>query len=158
MHLQLPLSEASWNFYYVYLMSFGPSISPALPLGDVYWASYWICHAWERTLPYPAHFPLVLAIHASNREKPATMILQGLKVKVLSESTHCSRLPSWAIPSKWAWGQYRRQKKCLCILNKSLLILLSYQGPMDLTLKYCVRRKTESIDKRFCFDIETNER
>uniref|UniRef100_A0A8C0R3V8 Oligophrenin 1 n=1 Tax=Canis lupus dingo TaxID=286419 RepID=A0A8C0R3V8_CANLU len=23
---------------------------------------------------------------------------------------------------------------------------------------YCVRRKTESIDKRFCFDIETNER
>ncbi|ERE65188.1 oligophrenin-1-like protein [Cricetulus griseus] len=32
------------------------------------------------------------------------------------------------------------------------------QGPMDLTLKYCVRRKTESIDKRFCFDIETNER
>lgn len=32
------------------------------------------------------------------------------------------------------------------------------QGPVDLTLKYCVRRKTESIDKRFCFDIETNER
>ncbi|EPY77085.1 hypothetical protein CB1_001323001 [Camelus ferus] len=32
------------------------------------------------------------------------------------------------------------------------------QGPLDLTLKYCVRRKTESIDKRFCFDIETNER
>ncbi|XP_078219709.1 oligophrenin-1 isoform X4 [Callithrix jacchus] len=31
-------------------------------------------------------------------------------------------------------------------------------GPLDLTLKYCVRRKTESIDKRFCFDIETNER
>ncbi|KAL0588992.1 LINE-1 retrotransposable element ORF1 protein [Plecturocebus cupreus] len=30
-------------------------------------------------------------------------------------------------------------------------------GPLDLTLKYCVRRKTESIDKRFCFDIETNE-
>lgn len=39
-----------------------------------------------------------------------------------------------------------------------LLILLLYQGPLDLTLKYCVRRKTESIDKRFCFDIETNER
>ncbi|XP_078219711.1 oligophrenin-1 isoform X5 [Callithrix jacchus] len=32
------------------------------------------------------------------------------------------------------------------------------EGPLDLTLKYCVRRKTESIDKRFCFDIETNER
>lgn len=37
-------------------------------------------------------------------------------------------------------------------------MFLSYQGPVDLTLKYCVRRKTESIDKRFCFDIETNER
>nr|XP_020017068.1 oligophrenin-1 isoform X1 [Castor canadensis] len=33
-----------------------------------------------------------------------------------------------------------------------------FSGPLDLTLKYCVRRKTESIDKRFCFDIETNER
>lgn len=42
--------------------------------------------------------------------------------------------------------------------SNCLLILLLYQGTMDLTLKYCVRRKTESIDKRFCFDIETNER
>ncbi|NWU41061.1 OPHN1 protein, partial [Hylia prasina] len=32
------------------------------------------------------------------------------------------------------------------------------QGTLDLTLKSCVRRKTDSIDKRFCFDIETNER
>ncbi|NXE39463.1 OPHN1 protein, partial [Ptilorrhoa leucosticta] len=31
-------------------------------------------------------------------------------------------------------------------------------GTLDLTLKSCVRRKTDSIDKRFCFDIETNER
>lgn len=32
------------------------------------------------------------------------------------------------------------------------------QGPMQLTLKFCVRRKTDSIDKRFCFDVETIER
>ncbi|XP_029463145.1 oligophrenin-1 [Rhinatrema bivittatum] len=32
------------------------------------------------------------------------------------------------------------------------------QGTLDLTLKSCIRRKTDSIDKRFCFDIETNER
>ncbi|KAL3042270.1 hypothetical protein OYC64_020253 [Pagothenia borchgrevinki] len=32
------------------------------------------------------------------------------------------------------------------------------QGPMQLTLKSCIRRKTESIDKRFCFDVETIER
>ncbi|MEJ1281420.1 hypothetical protein NN561_012370 [Cricetulus griseus] len=41
---------------------------------------------------------------------------------------------------------------------KQQLQLSLQNGPMDLTLKYCVRRKTESIDKRFCFDIETNER
>ncbi|XP_034745279.1 oligophrenin-1-like isoform X1 [Etheostoma cragini] len=32
------------------------------------------------------------------------------------------------------------------------------QGTTQLTLKSCIRRKTESIDKRFCFDVETNER
>ncbi|XP_032111721.1 oligophrenin-1 isoform X2 [Cebus imitator] len=41
---------------------------------------------------------------------------------------------------------------------KQQLQLSLQNGPLDLTLKYCVRRKTESIDKRFCFDIETNER
>lgn len=34
----------------------------------------------------------------------------------------------------------------------------SPQGLTHLTLKSCIRRKTESIDKRFCFDVETNER
>lgn len=34
----------------------------------------------------------------------------------------------------------------------------SLQGPTFLTLKSCIRRKTDSIDKRFCFDVETNER
>lgn len=28
-------------------MLFGQSISPAVPLGDVSWASYWIGPAWE---------------------------------------------------------------------------------------------------------------
>lgn len=32
------------------------------------------------------------------------------------------------------------------------------QGPTQLTLKSCIRRKSDSIDKRFCFDVETNER
>lgn len=32
------------------------------------------------------------------------------------------------------------------------------QGPTQLTLKSCVRRKSDSIDKRFCFDVETSER
>ncbi|XP_023197973.1 oligophrenin-1 [Xiphophorus maculatus] len=32
------------------------------------------------------------------------------------------------------------------------------QAPTILTLKSCIRRKTDSIDKRFCFDVETVER
>lgn len=32
------------------------------------------------------------------------------------------------------------------------------QGPTQLTLKSCIRRKSDSIDKRFCFDVETSER
>uniref|UniRef100_A0A8C5CNV8 Oligophrenin 1 n=1 Tax=Gadus morhua TaxID=8049 RepID=A0A8C5CNV8_GADMO len=32
------------------------------------------------------------------------------------------------------------------------------QGAAELTLRSCIRRKSESIDKRFCFDVETSER
>ncbi|XP_068103767.1 oligophrenin-1 isoform X2 [Hyperolius riggenbachi] len=34
----------------------------------------------------------------------------------------------------------------------------SRQAGQELTLKSCIRRKSDSIDKRFCFDVETNER
>ncbi|CAH2315517.1 oligophrenin-1 isoform X1 [Pelobates cultripes] len=34
----------------------------------------------------------------------------------------------------------------------------SRQASQELTLKSCIRRKSDSIDKRFCFDVETNER
>ncbi|XP_066437078.1 oligophrenin-1 isoform X2 [Eleutherodactylus coqui] len=34
----------------------------------------------------------------------------------------------------------------------------SRQVGQELTLKSCTRRKSDSIDKRFCFDVETNER
>lgn len=47
-------------------------------------------------------------------------------------------------------------RKRLCIIRD--ITSLSLQGPTHLTLKSCIRRKTESIDKRFCFDVETNER
>lgn len=48
-----------------------------------------------------------------------------------------------------------------CLLSSShspIPLPLPPQGPTQLTLKSCIRRKTESIDKRFCFDVETNER
>ncbi|KAG8554084.1 hypothetical protein GDO81_003653 [Engystomops pustulosus] len=34
----------------------------------------------------------------------------------------------------------------------------SRQVSQELTLKSCTRRKSDTIDKRFCFDVETNER
>ncbi|XP_075040639.1 oligophrenin-1 isoform X2 [Mixophyes fleayi] len=48
--------------------------------------------------------------------------------------------------------------------GKSLIMISVVQNPgsrqvsQELTLKSCIRRKSDSIDKRFCFDVETNER
>ena len=42
---------------------------------------------------------------------------------------------------------------CVCIQNGVVS-----QGAEMLHLRSCVRRKRESIDKRFCFDIEVVER
>uniref|UniRef100_A0A8C0W024 Oligophrenin-1 n=1 Tax=Castor canadensis TaxID=51338 RepID=A0A8C0W024_CASCN len=65
----------------------------------------------------------------------------------------------WALGISWVkyYCQYEKETKTLTMTPMEQKPG-SKQGPLDLTLKYCVRRKTESIDKRFCFDIETNER
>ncbi|MCI4394729.1 hypothetical protein PGIGA_G00172170 [Pangasianodon gigas] len=54
---------------------------------------------------------------------------------------------------------------CRYMKDNKLLVMLpteqkpaTKQVPVELTLKSCIRRKSESIDKRFCFDIETQER
>ncbi|KAM9127737.1 oligophrenin-1 isoform 1-T1 [Pangshura tecta] len=65
----------------------------------------------------------------------------------------------WALGISWVkyYCQYEKESKMLRMTpveQKSG----AKQGTSDLTLKSCVRRKTDSIDKRFCFDIETNER
>ncbi|XP_026227092.1 oligophrenin-1 isoform X3 [Anabas testudineus] len=66
---------------------------------------------------------------------------------------------------KWALGM--TWVKYYCKYNKETRLLVmtpceqkptTKQGSTQLTLKSCIRRKTESIDKRFCFDVETNER
>uniref|UniRef100_A0A8C0J540 Oligophrenin 1 n=1 Tax=Chelonoidis abingdonii TaxID=106734 RepID=A0A8C0J540_CHEAB len=64
----------------------------------------------------------------------------------------------WALGISWVkyYCQYEKESKMLRMTpveQKSG----AKQGTSDLTLKSCVRRKTDSIDKRFCFDIETNE-
>ncbi|XP_044538822.1 oligophrenin-1 [Gracilinanus agilis] len=65
----------------------------------------------------------------------------------------------WALGISWVkyYCQYEKETKTLTMTPMEQKPGAK-QGPVDLTLKYCVRRKTESIDKRFCFDIETNER
>uniref|UniRef100_A0A673V9J1 Oligophrenin 1 n=1 Tax=Suricata suricatta TaxID=37032 RepID=A0A673V9J1_SURSU len=65
----------------------------------------------------------------------------------------------WALGISWVkyYCQYAKETKTLTMTPMEQKPGAK-QGPLDLTLKYCVRRKTESIDKRFCFDIETNER
>uniref|UniRef100_A0A667XHT7 Oligophrenin 1 n=1 Tax=Myripristis murdjan TaxID=586833 RepID=A0A667XHT7_9TELE len=66
---------------------------------------------------------------------------------------------------KWALGVSWVKYYCKYHKDSRLLVMVpceqkpsTKQGPVELTLKSCIRRKTESIDKRFCFDVETSER
>ncbi|KAK2828446.1 hypothetical protein Q5P01_019480 [Channa striata] len=66
---------------------------------------------------------------------------------------------------KWALGMTWVKYYCKYHKEGRRLVMVpceqkptTKQGPTQLTLKSCIRRKTESIDKRFCFDVETNER
>ncbi|XP_023266528.1 oligophrenin-1 isoform X3 [Seriola lalandi dorsalis] len=66
---------------------------------------------------------------------------------------------------KWALGVSWVKYYCKYHKEGRLLVMVpceqrptTKQGPTQLTLKSCIRRKTDSIDKRFCFDVETNER
>lgn len=65
----------------------------------------------------------------------------------------------WALGISWVkyYCRYEKETRTLT-MTPTEQKPGAKQGPVDLTLKYCVRRKTESIDKRFCFDIEANER
>uniref|UniRef100_A0AAY5ES32 Oligophrenin 1 n=1 Tax=Electrophorus electricus TaxID=8005 RepID=A0AAY5ES32_ELEEL len=69
------------------------------------------------------------------------------------------------IQEKWALGVTWVKYYCKYMKDCKLLVMLpteqkpaTKQGPVELTVKSCIRRKTDSIDKRFCFDIETQER
>nr|XP_046266776.1 oligophrenin-1-like [Scatophagus argus] len=66
---------------------------------------------------------------------------------------------------KWALGVSWVKYYCKYHKEGRLLVMVpceqkptTKQGPMQLTVNSCVRRKTDSIDKRFCFDVETSER
>uniref|UniRef100_A0A2K5I729 Oligophrenin 1 n=1 Tax=Colobus angolensis palliatus TaxID=336983 RepID=A0A2K5I729_COLAP len=117
-------------------------------------------------LPYKQQLQLSLQ-NTRNHFSSTREEMEELK-KRMKEAPQTCKLPGQPTiegylytQEKCVWGHRGiHWQKSFCVFFKKnyLLILVSYQGPLDLTLKYCVRRKTESIDKRFCFDIETNER
>ncbi|XP_043913040.1 oligophrenin-1 isoform X2 [Protopterus annectens] len=66
---------------------------------------------------------------------------------------------------KWALGTTWVKYYCKYDKDSRLLTMIPMEqkpvaklSTLELKLKSCVRRKTDSIDKRFCFDIETHER
>ncbi|XP_035289174.1 oligophrenin-1 [Anguilla anguilla] len=66
---------------------------------------------------------------------------------------------------KWALGVSWVKFYCKFYKENRLFAMIpceqkpaAKQGPTELILKACIRRKSESIDKRFCFDVETYER
>ncbi|XP_041863482.1 oligophrenin-1-like isoform X2 [Melanotaenia boesemani] len=65
----------------------------------------------------------------------------------------------WALGVSWVkyYCKYHKEGRMLIMVPCEQKPAMK-QGPTQLTLKSCIRRKTESIDKRFCFDVETVER
>uniref|UniRef100_A0A6Q2Z616 Oligophrenin 1 n=1 Tax=Esox lucius TaxID=8010 RepID=A0A6Q2Z616_ESOLU len=65
----------------------------------------------------------------------------------------------WALGVSWVkyYCKYHKDSKLL-VMVPSEPKPATKQAATELKLKSCIRRKTESIDKRFCFEIETYER
>ncbi|XP_068186996.1 oligophrenin-1 isoform X1 [Antennarius striatus] len=65
----------------------------------------------------------------------------------------------WALGVSWVkyYCRYHKEERQLFMVPCEQKPTTK-QGPTQLTLKSCIRRKTDSIDKRFCFDVETSER
>ncbi|KAM9846580.1 oligophrenin-1 [Aulostomus maculatus] len=65
----------------------------------------------------------------------------------------------WALGVSWVkyYCKYHKEGKQLVMVPCEQKPATK-QGPTQMTLKSCIRRKTESIDKRFCFDVEIIER
>uniref|UniRef100_H3BXW5 Oligophrenin 1 n=1 Tax=Tetraodon nigroviridis TaxID=99883 RepID=H3BXW5_TETNG len=66
----------------------------------------------------------------------------------------------WALGVSWVkyYCRYHKEGRQLLMVPCEQKNTTKQQGPTQLTLKSCIRRKSDSIDKRFCFDVETSER
>lgn len=65
----------------------------------------------------------------------------------------------WALGNTWVkyYCKYHKESRQLLMIPCDQKTTVK-QPNGSLTLKTCIRRKSDSIDKRFCFDVETVER
>ncbi|KAL8181313.1 UNVERIFIED_CONTAM: Oligophrenin-1 [Gekko kuhli] len=121
-------------------------------------------------LPYKQQLQLSL----QNTRNHFTSTREGLEdlKKRMKEAPSTCKLPGqptiegylytqekWALGVSWMkyYCQYEKEHRTLRMTPMEQKPG-SKQGTLQFVLKSCVRRKTDSIDKRFCFDIETMER
>ncbi|XP_077403746.1 oligophrenin-1 [Vanacampus margaritifer] len=121
-------------------------------------------------MPYKQELQLSLQ-NTRNHYESTREEMEDLMKRMKHSSQICKR-PSWLpmagylyCQEKWALGVTWVKYYCKYHTEGRLLVMVpceqkptTKQGPTQLTLKSCVRRKTDSIDKRFCFDVEVNER
>nr|XP_057934702.1 oligophrenin-1-like isoform X2 [Doryrhamphus excisus] len=121
-------------------------------------------------MPYKQELQLSLQ-NTRNHYESTREEMEDLMTRMKHSSQSC-KMPSWLpmegylfCQEKWALGVSWVKYYCKYHKEGRLLFMVpceqkptTKQSPTQLTLKSCIRRKTESIDKRFCFDVEVNER
>ncbi|XP_075876459.1 oligophrenin-1 isoform X1 [Nelusetta ayraudi] len=121
-------------------------------------------------MPYKQELQLSLQ-NTRNHYESTREEMEELKKRMMNPSQICkmqSQLPmagylycqeKWALGVSWVkyYCRYHKEGRVLAMVPCEQKPATK-QGLTHLTLKSCIRRKTESIDKRFCFDVETNER
>ncbi|CAL8362594.1 unnamed protein product [Lota lota] len=91
------------------------------------------------------------------RMKNPSFICQSHRPVSMQGYLYCHE--KWALGMTWVkyYCKYHKDHRTLQMVPCEQKPTAK-QGAMELTLRTCVRRKSESIDKRFCFDVETSGR
>ncbi|KAK7922680.1 hypothetical protein WMY93_009582 [Mugilogobius chulae] len=86
-----------------------------------------------------------------------TKVIQMHSLLPMEGYLYCQE--KWALGVTWVkyYCKYHKESQQLCMVSCDQKATVK-QPNTQLTLKSCVRRKSESIDKRFCFDVEVIER
>ncbi|XP_073717241.1 oligophrenin-1 isoform X2 [Misgurnus anguillicaudatus] len=122
-------------------------------------------------LPYKQELQLSLQ-NTRNHFESTREEMEELMKKMKQSSQMCIRHGQQStiegylyVQEKWALGVSWVKYYCKYFKDSKTLVMVpmeqkpgAKQTTCQLTLKSCIRRKADSIDKRFCFEIETNER